>query len=51
MNDTDFPIRTIYRFRFAAGVNMAEVNEALELALLAVESLRGAAEVRQEAPR
>ncbi|MEL6499755.1 MAG: hypothetical protein AAFZ67_11485 [Planctomycetota bacterium] len=51
MNDTDFPIRTIYRFRFAAGVDMDEVNEAMELAVLAVESLRGTAEVRLDVPR
>ncbi|MEN1705824.1 MAG: hypothetical protein AAGJ54_09990 [Planctomycetota bacterium] len=51
MNGCDCLARTIYRFRFAAGVNMAEVNEALELALLAVESLRGASEVRLDAPR
>lgn len=51
MHDTDFPIRTIFRFRFAAGVDMAEVKEAMELAVLAVESLRGTPELRLDAPR
>lgn len=51
MSDTDFPIRTIFRFRFAAGVDMAEVKEAMDLAVLAVESLRGTAELRLDAPR
>lgn len=45
------PIRTIYRFRFTAGVDMIEANEALQLAVLAVESLRGSPEVRLDAMR
>ena len=48
---TCLPIRTIYRFRFTAGVDMVEANEALQLAVLAVESLRGPSEVRLDAMR
>jgi len=44
-------MRTIYRFRFSAGVDMVEANEALQLAVLAVESLRGPSEVRLDAMR
>jgi len=46
-----FPHRTIYRFRFTAGIDMIEANEALQLAVLAVESMRGPSEVRLDAMR
>lgn len=51
MNGSDNFSRTIYRFRFVVGVDMAEVHEAMELAVLSVQSLRGEAEVRLDAMR